>query len=215
MRRLARSSEVYFIKGLDLKNLRQESVNTLPDCPSDCVVIKLNDDGKVVLAAHEELVSRAKDDEFMKTCVIYETYPAFVSFLINLIKPIKRCLYIRSSQPFRARLSDILNTGLPRGERNAENAYQLNNKRYHVDFEEAQIRYNELRQSLKDNGYDFSKPMFVMLNRKFGAKDQLLQGHHRIGLCKELHVEEISIAFWAAPATYSFFRKFISLRKFN
>jgi hypothetical protein len=215
MKRVVRSSELYFIRGADLKNLAQESVDILPDCPSDCVVIKLNNDGKVVLAAHKELLDVAQDEDYVKTYVIYETYPAILCLLINLIKPIKRRFYIRSRQPLRARLSDILNAGLPRGERNADNAYQLNNKRYHVNFEEAQIMYNELRDSLKENGYDFSNPMFVMLNRKFGAKDQLLQGHHRIGLCKELKIEDISIAFWAAPATYSFFRKFIRLKKFN
>jgi len=215
MTRIVRSSEFYFIKAADLKQLVKESEPSLPDCPSDCVVIKLKNDGDVVLVAHQEFLSKASDDDFVKTCVIYQTYPAFLCFFINLIKPIKRHFYIRSKHPFKARLSDILHAGLPRGERNASNAYQLNNKRYHVDFEEAQIRYNKLRQSLKENGYDFSKPLYVMLNRKFGAKDQLLQGHHRIGLCKELHVEEISIAFWAAPATYSFFRKFISLKKFS
>ena len=213
MTRVVRSSEFYFIKATDLKQLVKESEDTLPDCPLDCVVIKLKDNGDVVLAAHQDLLDKVADEDFVKTCVIYKTYPALLCFFINLIKPIKRHFYIRSKQPFKARLSDILNAGLPRGERNANNAYQLNNKRYHVDFEEAQIRYNQLRQSLKENGYDFSKPLYVMLNRKFGAKDQLLQGHHRIGLCKELHVEEISIAFWAAPATYSFFRKFISLKK--
>lgn len=215
MKRIVRSSEVYFIKGADLKQLTQESANTLPDCPQDCVVIKLKDDGNVVMAAHEELLKSADDADFVKTAVIYETFPAFLCFLMNLIKPIKRRFYIRSRQPFRVRLNDILDAGLPRGERNASNAYQLNNKRYHVDFEEAQVMYNKLRQSIKENGYDFDKPMYVMLNRKFGAKDQLLQGHHRIGLCKELEVKEISIAFWAAPATYSFFRKFIKLKKIS
>lgn len=213
MKRIVRSSEVYFIKGADLKQLTKEPVMALPDTFADCVVIKLQKDGDVVLAGHEELLAGAQDDDFVKTCVIYETYPAFLCFLINLIKPIKRRFYIRSRKPFKARLSDILNAGLPRGERNASNAYQLNNKRYHVDFEEAQVMYNELRESLKKNGYDFSNPMYVMLNRKFGAKDQLLQGHHRIGLCKELKIEEISIAFWAAPATYSFLRKFIRSKK--
>ena len=215
MKRFVRSSEFYFIRGADLKQLTLESVSFVPECPLDCVVIRLKDDGNVVMAAHEELLKSVDDADFVKTAVIYETFPAFLCFLMNLIKPIKRCFYIRSKQPFRVRLNDILNAGLPRGERNASNAYQLNNKRYHVDFEEAQIMYNKLRQSIKQKGYDFSKPMYVMLNRKFGARDQLLQGHHRIGLCKELKVEEISIAFWAAPATYSFFRKFIKLKKIS
>ena len=214
MKRIVCSSEFYFIKAADLKQLEKSVVSGFSDYPADCVIIKLNYDGSVVFVFGDKLLNDVSDDDFVKTCVIYETYPVFINLLINLIKPIKRRFYIRSRQPFRVRLSDILNAGLPRGERNAENAYQLNNKRYHVDFEEAQVLYNQLRQSIKDNGYDFNKPMYVMLNRKFGAKDQLLQGHHRIGLCKELKVEDISIAFWAAPATCRFFRKFINTKKF-
>ena len=47
-----------------------------------------------------------------------------------------------------------------------------------------------------------------MLNRKFGVKDQLLQGHHRIGICKALNVNEVSISFWAVPRSFGFFKLF-------
>lgn len=209
MKKLALSSEFYFIQARDLKRLfvKEKKVADLPE--DDCVFIKLHHDGTVTVYQGYEKLEHAQDDDFIKTRVVYVSYPPFISFFINMIKPIKRRYYIRSEESFRVRLSDLLEAKLPRGERNAENAYQFNNRRYHLNHEEAQKCYQRLYSSLRKKGYDERFPMYVMLNRKFGCKDQLLQGHHRIGICKELHIKEVNIAFWAAPASFEFFRKFI------
>lgn len=50
-------------------------------------------------------------------------------------------------------------------------------------------------------------PMFVGLNRHWGYKDQLLQGHHRLGICKELNIEDVSISFWTYPQSVFNFRR--------
>lgn len=208
MKQLALSSEFYFIQARDLKRLVvKEKADAKFD--DDCVYLKLHHDGKVTVYGGNDKISNASDDDFIKTRVVYVSYPAIISFFLNIIKPIKRRFYIKSMESFRVRLTDLLEAKLPRGERNAENAYQFNNRRYHLDYEEAQKCYQKLRSSLEKHGYDARFPMYVMLNRKFGCKDQILQGHHRIGICKELNIEEVNIAFWAAPASFRFFRKFI------
>ena len=69
-----------------------------------------------------------------------------------------------------------------------------------------QKRFDELYNSLK-NGYDMKYPMFVGLNRHWGYKDQLLQGHHRLGICKELNIEDVSISFWTYPQSVFNFRR--------
>ena len=214
MKRLALSSEFYYIKARDLKKtpVKEKQIPNLLD-DEDCVFIKLHHNGAVTVYSGLELLDSVNDDEFVKTRVVYISYPAFIGFLLNLIKPIKRRFYIKSTQPFIVRLQDILDAKLPRGERNAENAYQFANKRYYLNKEDAQKCYQKLYQSIEQNGYDFTKPMYVMLNRKLGIKDQLLQGHHRIGICKDLGVKEISISFWAAPASFDFFRFFIPKNK--
>ena len=74
--------------------------------------------------------------------------------------------------------------------------------------EEAQQKYEDLYNSLKKNGYDKRSPMFVMLNRKLGVKDQILQGHHRIGICKEIGLKTVNIAFWTAPKAFDFLKNF-------
>jgi len=207
MKQLAFSSEFYFIKARDLKKLVvKEKVGA--DFNDDCIYLKLHHDGQVTVYAGKEKIDTAPDDDFVKTRIVYVSFPTFISFFLNIIKPIKRRFYIKSMESFRVRLADLLAAKLPRGERNAENAYQFNNRRYHLDHDEAQKCYNKLRSSIEKHGYDERFPMYVMLNRKFGCKDQLLQGHHRIGICKELNVKEVNIAFWAAPASFQFLRKF-------
>lgn len=209
MKQLALSSECYCIKALDLKKLqvKKQAVSFATD--NECVYIRLHHDGSVTLCQNESLLNNADDDDFIKTKVVYSSHPALISFFLTLIKPIKRRFYIKSTIGFSIKLKDILDMGLPRGERNAENAYQFKNRRYYLPPEQAKADYQKLYDSIKKNGYDKSQPLFVMLNRKFGVRDQLLQGHHRIGICKELNVDEVSIAFWAAPASFKWFRKFI------
>lgn len=206
MHRLVFSSEFYYIKVADLKKL--PFVPLTKDIPMQAPVLLINQEGKTSCIKAPNWANFS-DDDFLKTRVAYYSYSGVVSFFLTLIKPIKRRFYVCSNDIFRVRLSDIINAKLPRGERNESNAYQLNNKRWHLDKEEAKKRYTDLKNSIKKNGYNYKKPMFVMLNRKFGVKDQLFQGHHRIGICKDLGIEEVSISFWTAPATFSFIKNIL------
>ena len=211
MRRLVYSSEFYYIKDEDLQKVSVIPFNRDLPFSADIAVLLINTDGTVNCINLPDLTQT--DNGYVKTKIVYYSYPAFISLLLTLVKPIKRHFYIRSSDIFRVRLKDIIKADLPRGERNESNAYQLNNKRWHIEREEAQKRYEKLKNSIKKKGYDYNHPMFVMLNRKLGVKDQLLQGHHRIGICKELNVEEVSISFWTAPATFCCFKKILDFIK--
>ena len=150
----------------------------------------------------------ADNDDFIKTKVIYNDYHPIIGFFITLIKPLKRKFYVKNNTSFRVCFERLLEAKLTRGERNRENAYQWTNKKWQISKEEAVLRYNELYNSIKNNGYDEKNPMIVMINRKFGIKDQILQGHHRIGICKELGVKEANICFWLAPSSFDFLRFF-------
>lgn len=212
MQRLVFSSEVYYIKAADLKKIASVNFSGKLPFSEDMTVLLLQSGGKMECLSSPDF-STISDDSYIPTKIAYYSYPAFISLLLTLIKPIKRKLYIQNSLIFRVRLSDIINADLPRGIRNETNAYQLNNKRWHINREEAHKKYETLKNSLQKSGYNHKHPMFVMLNRKLGAKDQLLQGHHRIGICKELGIEDVSISFWAAPATFPFFKKILDFIK--
>ena len=208
MRVLCFSSECYYIK---VDNLLALDVIDIEDVKKskDCDALILVSENGCKLCLGKELLSTKSKDDFVKTKVVYYSYPALIGFFINLIKPIKRKFYIKNNQSFRVRFDKLLEANLTRGERNRDNAYQWTNKKWQISKEEANKRYNDLYNSLKENGYDEKSPMIVMINRKFGIKDQILQGHHRIGLCKEVGISEVNICFWSTPISFSFFRLFL------
>ena len=223
MKKLALSSEIYLIRASELKRLpRVSEINSgaAGAFSSAEITVLLKGDtaavsaGKAeeadtdVLLSGAEIVSAAADGEFLPVRFAYRSYPVWQAFFINLIKPVKRKFYSVFPSTYTTTLSCLLANNITRGERNEQNAYQWTNKKWQISREEAQRRYSDLYNSIKTNGYDAKNPMLVMLNRKFGVKDQLLQGHHRIGICKALNVNEVSISFWAVPRSFGFFKLF-------
>lgn len=206
MSTLVYSSECYLIKAADLKKERQCTDITVSSFDGVTLLLD-NDDGNAIVGG-SSLVAEAQENDFLPVRIAYRSFPAWAGFLINLIKPIKRKFYQRNSASYTTTLSCLLENDLLRGMRNEENAYQWTNKKWQISREEAHQRYTTLFNSIKENGYDAKQPMFVMLNRKFGVKDQILQGHHRIGICQALQVEQVNIAFWAAPKSFDFFKLF-------
>jgi len=61
-------------------------------------------------------------------------------------------------------------------------------------------RYKELQSSIQKNGFNDKFPISIMLCRRFGIKDSVDDGHHRIGVCVENNIERIAIHFRAAGA---------------
>ena len=206
---LSFSSEDYFIKAKDLKELEQKKIDSkrLNKFDEKGAVLYMDASGIYLVKGYENFFT-LNDDDFVKTSVCYYTFLPIIGFFINLIKPIKRKFYIKNNKSFRVRFDKLLEANLLRGIRNRENAYQWTNKRWQIPKEEATKRYNDLYNSIKSNGYDKSSPMIVMINRKFGVKDQILQGHHRIGICQELDVKEVNICFWTTPCSFKFLRLF-------
>ena len=206
MCKLAFSSEVYYIKSQELKEL--EKLSGYENVKASEVVILLDEENGNKVIANSHILESVSDDEFVKTRVAYRSFNPLVGFFITLIKPIKRKFYTQNKQSFTVLFDKLLEAKLTRGERNRENAYQWTNKKWQISKEEANKRFNSLYNSLKKNGYDKRSPMFVMLNRKLGVKDQILQGHHRIGICKEIGLKTVNIAFWTAPKAFDILKIF-------
>lgn len=208
---MAFSSEFYCIKSEELKKL--DRLQGFENIKFSEVVILLDEVNGTKVIANSHILDEAKDDEFVKTRVAYYSFNPFIGFLIGLVKPIKRKFYTRNYESYTVLFDEILKANLTRGERNRENAYQWTNKKWKISREEAQKKYEELYNSLKENGYDKKYPMYVLLNRKLGVKDQILQGHHRIGICKELGLKTVNVAFWTVPTSLGFFKIFTKKRK--
>ena len=206
MNYLSFSSEIYYIKSEELKKL--DRLQGFENIKFSEVVILLDEVNGNKIIANFDILDGVSDEEFIKTRIAYRTFNPFIGFFIGLIKPIKRKFYTRNEQSFTVLFDKLLDAKLTRGERNRENAYQWTNKKWQIRRDEANKRYNDLYNSLKKNGYDKKSPMFVMLNRKLGVKDQILQGHHRIGICKEIGIKTVNVAFWTVPKAFDFLKIF-------
>lgn len=176
------------------------------------VVIFLNHAGDdFIMNGGDTVIASSK--EFMPVRFAYLSHAPFSAFWINLVKFVKRRFYTVFPSVYTIKLKSLLDNGILRGERNAQNAYQWGNKKWQISPEEAKRRYEDLYSSIKENGYDPKSPLLVMLNRKLGVKDQMLQGHHRVGICKSLGVENVSVSFWSVPKNYGFLKLFIKRKK--
>ena len=170
----------------------------------DKVIIMLGDvpsGTKDSLLCGEELLNKAKEngEKYVLTTITYYTFNPFISFFIQCIKYFKRRAPVQGTNWYRTKLSHLLTLDITRGIRTRENAYQWNNPRWYMSEEERIKRYDKLYNSMKTKSYNFKLPMRIGLNRHMGWKDQLLQGHHRIGICQELNIDDVSVEFWAYP----------------
>lgn len=204
---LAYSSKRYLLNVDDVAALKKSP--QYRDNSSRVVILLANSETpEDTLLAGAEILEKCQHDkqDYVKVRIAYYTFNPIIGFLLHLIKPIKRKTVVIGSHIYRTKLSWLLKKKLARGIRNRENAYALKNKKWYIPEQERQKRFDELYNSLK-KGYNMSYPMFVGLNRHWGYKDQLLQGHHRLGICKELNIEDVSISFWTYPQSVFNFKR--------
>jgi hypothetical protein len=198
---LTYSSEVYLLKVAELAELPKASAYF----ESGAVTLLLSGKRGVkdALLSGAEFLQKLKqqNEEFCEVKIAYYSYNPFIGFLLQLFKPIKRKHITAGTGIYKTKLSHLIAHHLPRGIRTRANAYCLKNKKWQIPAEERIKKYNDLFASLK-NGYDFAHPLFVGLNRQIGFKDKLVDGHHRIGICQDLKIDEVSISFWTYPPSF-------------
>ena len=211
---LACSSETYLLPIAELLLLDKSFGYLAGDEPA-VMAGSLKEKQKETLFSGAEALEKAlaAGAEYYPVRFVYYTYHPLLGFFINLLKPVKRRFYREGIVRFHMRLKDILAMNLKRGVRDEGNAYNWTNKRWAMSLEERHKRYDTLYQSLKQNGYDDKSPIFVMINRNLGARDQLFQGHHRLNICEELGIEKLTVCFWTSvpsPGFMAFFEKIVS-----
>ena len=211
---LAYSSETYLLQISELLALKKSPVYQERD---EVLVMAgdLQNKKAETLFSGVEILKKAQaaGEEFYPVRFVYYTYSPVFGFFINLLKPLKRRYYKEGITGFHMRLKDILAMHLKRGVRDEGNAYNWTNKRWAMSEEERRKRYDMLYTSIKQNGYDDKSPIFVMVNRSLGVRDQLFQGHHRLNICEELGVKRLTVRFWTAvpsPRFMAFFEKIVS-----
>ena len=95
--------------------------------------------------------------------------------------------------------------GLERGQRTQQTAYCY--AKWPIPEEQRKKFYNDLKNSLEQNGYDDRYPIDIMLCRSFGVKDTINQGHHRVMFCVDMQIPQMSIRFMYVTHAPSFLQK--------
>lgn len=205
-KQLVYASETYLIRTHDIGAL---PLNARHKGGKEVVVLLDERTGQETLYAGVATLRRAlkEQQKYIPVRFAYYSFPPVMGLFINLIKKVKIRFYHAFQNSYRMPLSEIVNKKLARGIRTRENAYQWTNKRWQMSKEEAQKRYKSLYRSLK-RGYDRNQPMMILLNRHGGVQDQLLQGHHRLSICEELGIDEVSVSFWTAQVSPAFLKPF-------
>ena len=78
--------------------------------------------------------------------------------------------------------------------RHRDNAYDGKEETKHLTREQKEERYDVLKESIKDNGFNEEFPILIMLRRE-NNEDMIFEGHHRLNIAIELGLETVPVRF--------------------
>lgn len=102
---------------------------------------------------------------------------------------------VESSEVYMLCPRHLRGLGIELIERTRENAYRSHPEYKHLSDEERASLYGELKAKIEREGFRPNFPIIVMLRRKDGLKDKILQGHHRLAIAIELGLETVPVKF--------------------
>lgn len=213
------SSELYYIEPQDVINLSDTPADMAQQiAAADSVMVLLGNADNLVadtLVCGRSVVRQAIDNQvpLIPVRFVFVSNIAKWNILPIFFKVLRQHFKSKSQGVYHTTLQNLKKLHIERGFRNAENAYDIS-KRWHISPEERVRKYNNLLTSLKTKGFDDRYPISIMLCRRCGVKDCVDDGHHRIGICAENHIERIAICFRAAGTLPRGLQK-ILLKLFN
>ncbi len=208
--RLGFSSEIYPLETADIA-LLSDAVDTGIDTDkfSNEIIVLLGDVKTGVddcLLKGRRLVNEALQDGVEKVNVklAFEIRTPRFDVISTLIKKRRERYESFCSRIYHIDPHDIRRMNIERNFKTKETAYNNTKKRWYLPQEERDRKYNELLNSIKNNGYRDDCPIEIMLCRSFGVQDTVHQGHHRMGIAMDCNLSRISVKFKAAGYTPSF-----------
>ena len=220
------SSEIYHIHIDDLLRLPVQKPVDLPEIKDEILLMIGNRDQAHyeadILVKGQDALQRAKENgqEFVAVrVVLHNNSSALFNFLGAFNKPTRTKIEKYSQLHYRILITDITENSLERNIKTEETAYNFTKKKWRLDEDQRQDRLSQLKDSFRQNGYDFDHPMQIMLCRSFGVKDQLQQGHHRMMFCKAHHVQVVSVIFMHSTflplQAHGFLLQFMKILKYK
>jgi hypothetical protein len=214
------SSEIYHVHLDSLKALAYQNIDfNIETLDCDAVILlactQTNNEDKIIYVKNEQALNQTRQ----KVRFAFQTEGFLFNFFGSFIKKVRSRHQNFSSHAYRILLTDITENSLERNIKTPETAYNWTSKRWKLDEDKRQQRYQKLLDSFKQDGYNFDYPMHIMLCRSMGVKDKLNQGHHRMMFCKMFDVEEVNTKFissaYMPPVFQPFFKKFIAVTNYK
>ena len=161
-----------------------------------------------LLSSREELLRLREQQDYVETSVYF--YPVVHSWNLPvlLIGKLRKRFKTHGTHSYRIKPQEIKRKNLIRCVRTKENAYQFS----HCDIsdEERCRLYEELEQDIVNNGWNADcGPLSIMLCRSLSYKDSLDNGNHRINICLEHNIPEVTVSFCYAGKSPRFLIKLL------
>lgn len=208
MNRICYSSEVYHLAVEDLENLADSPL--VPEHMSADEIILLigrrrlwlNDIPVVpdtLLKGRQALAkAKAAGEAYVPVRVAFESRIKSYDIISPMIRTLRYKYTLFSSNIYHINPQEIRAKKIERNYRTPENAYCFSNPKYQMSEDERRQTYENLRQSMLQNGFDDRFPLDIMLCRNMGVQDTLNQGHHRMGVALECGIKRVAVEFCAA-----------------
>lgn len=187
------SSRTYPLDAADLARAPDGGRGIDPaDLPDDEVVLYIRKDAPDVLLRGRDAVRRAGAGT-VDVRIVFKPEIAKWNLPFTLLRTLRNKRRFLSSGTYHIATAAIRQMGVERAVRT------LGNPQRRENADRGSVM-SQLAKSLRENGYDDTKPINVMLCRSSGCEDSLRQGHHRISACVECGVEKMAVRFSAAGA---------------
>ena len=101
----------------------------------------------------------------------------------------------KSSGTYNVSPTQLRDLGVEIFERTRDNAYGGSPDYQHMTQEERRQIYDQLKEQIRTKGFNDKYPITIMLLRKEGKRDGILDGHHRLNIAIELGITTIPVRF--------------------
>lgn len=191
-------------RGLYTYSLKIDDLLVLPDGPRfagksfENVAILLGNakKGKVdcLLSSREKLVELQKRQDYVETEIYFQPVISSWNLLLLFIGKLRKRFKVQGTNSYHIRPEEIKEKGLIRCVRTRENAYKFT--QYYIPDEKRHELYDDLEKKIIQNGWDPKQSdLSIMLCRSFSYFDSLDDGNHRVNICLEHKVPEVTVKF--------------------
>lgn len=216
------SSEIYHLDPKDIISLKDSDIKNNIEAKDEVIILigsnktywnAQNDGTPDTLLRGRRIVEEAVKNgtEYIPARIAFVSHIAKYDFISPLIRVLRYRHKFYSSNIYHIDPFEIREKRIERNFRNAENAYRFSNPKYKMTKETRQKMYQDLVDSMRQNGYDDRFPLDIMLCRNMGIQDTLNQGHHRMSVAIDCKMHRVSVIFSAAGQAPKFLHPFFRI----